>query len=169
MAVNDVSFHLKRGEILGPIGPNGAGKTTLVSMVNGTLEPSGGHMMFEGRSMRGVPAYRRAHGTQTAAQTDAFRPMMGLCLQESPRTYPILERVGYPLIACQNSLCSIWSLSDGPYNFGHESPVCLQPTCIWSPALGGKGRPCDFACSDEGGSPANARTFLSPAVRFLSP
>ena len=41
VAVNDVSFHLKRGEILGLIGPNGAGKTTLVSIVNGTLEPTG--------------------------------------------------------------------------------------------------------------------------------
>jgi branched-chain amino acid transport system ATP-binding protein len=61
VAVNDVSFHLKRGEILGLIGPNGAGKTTLVSMVNGTLEPTKGDLMFEGRSMRGVPAYRRAH------------------------------------------------------------------------------------------------------------
>jgi branched-chain amino acid transport system ATP-binding protein len=61
VAVNDVSFHLKRGEILGLIGPNGAGKTTLVSMVNGTLDPSGGELAFDGRSMRGVPAYRRAH------------------------------------------------------------------------------------------------------------
>jgi branched-chain amino acid transport system ATP-binding protein len=61
VAVNDVSFHLKRGEILGLIGPNGAGKTTLVSMVNGTLEPTGGNLVFEGRSLRGVPAFRRAH------------------------------------------------------------------------------------------------------------
>ena len=61
VAVNDVSFHLKRGEILGLIGPNGAGKTTLVSMVNGTLEPTQGDLVFEGRSMRSVPAYRRAH------------------------------------------------------------------------------------------------------------
>ena len=61
VAVDDVSFNLKRGEILGLIGPNGAGKTTLVSMVNGTLEPTAGNLTFEGRSMRGVPAYRRAH------------------------------------------------------------------------------------------------------------
>ena len=61
VAVNDVSFHLARGEIIGLIGPNGAGKTTLVSMVNGTLEPTSGELVFEGRSMRGVPAYRRAH------------------------------------------------------------------------------------------------------------
>ena len=61
VAVDDVSFHLKRGEILGLIGPNGAGKTTLVSIVNGTLEPTAGHLTFEGRPLRGVPAYRRAH------------------------------------------------------------------------------------------------------------
>jgi branched-chain amino acid transport system ATP-binding protein len=61
VAVDHVSFHLERGEILGLIGPNGAGKTTLVSMVNGTLEPTEGDLAFEGRSMRGVPAYRRAH------------------------------------------------------------------------------------------------------------
>jgi len=61
VAVNDVSFRLERGEILGLIGPNGAGKTTLVNMVNGTLEPSAGDLVFEGRSVRAVPAYRRAH------------------------------------------------------------------------------------------------------------
>jgi branched-chain amino acid transport system ATP-binding protein len=61
VAVDDVSFDLKRGEILGLIGPNGAGKTTLVSMVNGTIEPTAGNLTFEGRSMHGVPAYRRAH------------------------------------------------------------------------------------------------------------
>jgi branched-chain amino acid transport system ATP-binding protein len=61
VAVNGVSFHLRRGEILGLIGPNGAGKTTLVSMVNGTLEPTAGELVFEGKSMRGLPAYRRAH------------------------------------------------------------------------------------------------------------
>jgi branched-chain amino acid transport system ATP-binding protein len=61
VAVNDVSFHLRRGEILGLIGPNGAGKTTLVGMVNGTLEPTAGDLAFEGKSLRGLSAYRRAH------------------------------------------------------------------------------------------------------------
>jgi branched-chain amino acid transport system ATP-binding protein len=61
VAVSNVSFHLKRGEILGLIGPNGAGKTTLVNMVNGTLDPTEGDVVFEGQSIRGVPAYRRAH------------------------------------------------------------------------------------------------------------
>jgi branched-chain amino acid transport system ATP-binding protein len=61
LAVNGVSFDLKRGEILGLIGPNGAGKTTLIGMVNGTLEPTSGDVMFAGRMLGGLPAYRRAH------------------------------------------------------------------------------------------------------------
>ena len=39
VAVDDVSFVLQRGEILGVIGPNGAGKTTLISLISGTLAP----------------------------------------------------------------------------------------------------------------------------------
>ncbi len=61
VAVNDVTFHVRRGESLGLIGPNGAGKTTLVSMVSGTLQPTTGDIVFEGRSVRALPAFRRAH------------------------------------------------------------------------------------------------------------
>src|SRR5579864_6702601 len=61
VAVNDVSFHVQRGEILGLIGPNGAGKTTLVGMVNGTVAPTAGDIVFEGQSVRTLPAFRRAH------------------------------------------------------------------------------------------------------------
>ena len=61
VAVNDVSFEIRRGEILGLIGPNGAGKTTLVGLMSGTLDPSEGELLFEGRSVRPVSAFRRAH------------------------------------------------------------------------------------------------------------
>ena len=60
VAVNDVSFTLGRGEILGLIGPNGAGKTTLVSLISGTLRPSSGDIFFEGNNITALPAYRRA-------------------------------------------------------------------------------------------------------------
>jgi branched-chain amino acid transport system ATP-binding protein len=60
IAVNDVSFTLNKGEILGVIGPNGAGKTTLVSLISGTLAPTSGDILFEGRSIVHLPAYRRA-------------------------------------------------------------------------------------------------------------
>ena len=53
-AVNDVSFEVYRGEILGIIGPNGAGKTTLFNVLNGFLPASGGRVLFEGRSLDGL-------------------------------------------------------------------------------------------------------------------
>ncbi|HET8609640.1 MAG TPA: ABC transporter ATP-binding protein [Burkholderiales bacterium] len=82
VAVNDVSFDLKRGEILGLIGPNGAGKTTLVSLINGTLDPTAGDLVFEGRSIRGIPAFRRAHlGIGRTFQV--MKPFPGLSVLEN--------------------------------------------------------------------------------------
>jgi ABC-2 type transport system ATP-binding protein len=49
--VEDVSFTLKPGEILGYVGPNGAGKSTTVKMIIGLLEPSEGQIRFQGRSV----------------------------------------------------------------------------------------------------------------------
>ena len=82
VAVDHVTFHVRRGEILGLIGPNGAGKTTLVGMVNGTIEPTEGESVFEGRSIRGVPAYRRAHlGIGRTFQV--MKPFPGLTVLEN--------------------------------------------------------------------------------------
>src|SRR5271157_4865013 len=50
-AVEDVSFTIKPGEILGYVGPNGAGKTTTVKMIIGLVEPSEGQIRFQGRSV----------------------------------------------------------------------------------------------------------------------
>jgi branched-chain amino acid transport system permease protein len=50
-AVQDVSFEVHRGEVLGIIGPNGAGKTTLFNLLNGFIAPDAGEVTFEGRSL----------------------------------------------------------------------------------------------------------------------
>jgi branched-chain amino acid transport system ATP-binding protein len=59
VAVQQVSFRIAPGEILGLIGPNGAGKTTVVNMIGGTLPPSEGDILFEGRRINALPTYRR--------------------------------------------------------------------------------------------------------------
>ncbi|TPI78008.1 ABC transporter ATP-binding protein [Mesorhizobium sp. B2-8-9] len=82
IAVNDVSFKLDDGEILGVIGPNGAGKTTLVSLISGTLAPSSGDIVFEGQSITKLPAYRRARlGIGRTFQI--MRPFPGLSVLDN--------------------------------------------------------------------------------------
>lgn len=47
LAVDDVSFDIGRGEVVGLLGPNGAGKTTIMKMLTGFLEPTGGSIRIE--------------------------------------------------------------------------------------------------------------------------
>ena len=53
-AVNNVSFKVGEGEILGLIGPNGSGKSTIFNMLSGTLAPNGGSIRFQGREIGGT-------------------------------------------------------------------------------------------------------------------
>ena len=55
LAVDDISFRARKGEILGFLGPNGAGKTTTMRMITGYLPPSRGQVMVEGIPMRENP------------------------------------------------------------------------------------------------------------------
>jgi ABC-2 type transport system ATP-binding protein len=48
-AVNDISFSLQRGEVLGLLGPNGAGKTTTIQMLLGVMKPSSGTITYFGK------------------------------------------------------------------------------------------------------------------------
>ncbi|MFD6697567.1 MULTISPECIES: ABC transporter ATP-binding protein [unclassified Microbacterium] len=52
-ALDDVSFDIKRGEILGLIGPNGAGKTTCFNAMTGVYKPTSGDVLLEGQSVKG--------------------------------------------------------------------------------------------------------------------
>ena len=60
-AVSEVDLTVGQGEFVGVIGPNGAGKTTLMNLVTGYMRPSSGDVLFEGRSIVGLPPYRISH------------------------------------------------------------------------------------------------------------
>jgi len=56
-AVSQVSFEVRRGEILGLIGPNGSGKSTTFNLIAGALKPTAGSIRFEGAEIGGLPAH----------------------------------------------------------------------------------------------------------------
>ena len=61
MAVNGATFAVRRGTITGLLGPNGAGKTTLFNIVAGTIKPSSGQILLEGRDVTGWRPDQLAH------------------------------------------------------------------------------------------------------------
>ena len=61
LAVNQVSFEVREGEILGLIGPNGSGKSTTFNLIAGTLRPSAGSIRFDGAEIGGLPAHAICH------------------------------------------------------------------------------------------------------------
>ena len=79
-ALEDASFVVKPGEILGYLGPNGSGKSTTVNIVTGLLEPSRGEVLFQGRPIRDhLIEYKRRLGY----------------VPEEPHVYPYLSGYEY--------------------------------------------------------------------------
>ncbi len=61
-AVNNVSFKVDQGEILGLIGPNGSGKSTIFNMLSGFFPPTAGSIRFQGRELAGMAPYNIIQG-----------------------------------------------------------------------------------------------------------
>jgi branched-chain amino acid transport system ATP-binding protein len=58
VALNDVNFQIRKGEILGLIGPNGAGKTTCFNAMTGVYLPTSGQIRFDGQVITGKPSHQ---------------------------------------------------------------------------------------------------------------
>jgi branched-chain amino acid transport system ATP-binding protein len=81
-AVNDVSFDVHKGEILGLIGPNGAGKTTMFDLLAGSIAPTSGRIELEGTDVsREMPHRRIGRGLGRTFQIP--RPLPNLTLIEN--------------------------------------------------------------------------------------
>jgi len=93
LAVNDVSFTIEAGELLGIMGPNGSGKTTLFNLIAGALRPDHGHIRLQGRDVAGLPPHRLcARGVARTFQL--VRPFSGLSALDNVRVGCLYGRKG---------------------------------------------------------------------------
>ncbi len=91
VAVNNVSFSMAEGEILGIIGPNGAGKTTFINLVSGIIMPSEGKIEFKGNDITYMPAHERAR-LGIARTYQLIHPLENLNLIENVMVGSIFAR-----------------------------------------------------------------------------
>jgi ABC-2 type transport system ATP-binding protein len=90
VAVDGVSFELRRNEILGLLGPNGAGKTTIINMILGVLEPSSGSIAIEELDAR----RRRAAALERTNFAAVYAPLPGnLTVAQNLRIFGLLYGV----------------------------------------------------------------------------
>lgn len=82
VAVTDVCFSLRQGEILGMIGPNGAGKTTLFNCIAGELKPSSGSVLLNGRDITGLKPHSICR-KGLAKTSQIMEPFAGLTVFEN--------------------------------------------------------------------------------------
>jgi ABC-2 type transport system ATP-binding protein len=74
-AVDDISFEVKRGQVLGFLGPNGAGKTTTMQMITGTLAPTHGQITVAGYDMLDQPLQAKMALGYLPEQPPLYRDM----------------------------------------------------------------------------------------------
>jgi ABC-2 type transport system ATP-binding protein len=83
VGIEDVSFTVQAGEVLGLLGPNGSGKSTTVKILTGLLQPSSGHVLLDGRDV--------------ATDLTAFKAHLGY-VPEEPHLYSYLTGPVYLLL-----------------------------------------------------------------------
>jgi branched-chain amino acid transport system ATP-binding protein len=99
VALENIDLAVAEGERLGLIGPNGSGKSTLVNCLCGTLRHDSGNIVFDGRRLDGVPAYKRTR-LGLARSFQLPRPFRSMNLVDNlriPLLYTVNSRPGMHL------------------------------------------------------------------------
>jgi len=91
LAVDAVDLELAAGEILGVIGPNGAGKTTLFALMAGSLAPTSGEVLLDGRRVSGRPAHEVVRGGLVRTH-QIVRPFGNLTVEENVAVAALHDR-----------------------------------------------------------------------------
>ncbi len=137
VAVDGISFEVRRNEIVGLLGPNGAGKTTTISMVLGVLEPTTGTVLIEGADL----ARRR---TQALARTNfaaVYAPLPGnLTVAQALRVFGLIYDVAklserIERLLSEFDLQRFRDVKCGFLSSGEQTRVSLAKAMLNSPHL----------------------------------
>jgi len=138
-AVQNVSFTLAEGEVLGYLGPNGSGKSTTVKMITGMIEPTDGHILFRGRDIHEDLSDFRAHLGYVPEEAQVYTHLSGLeYLQLVGRLRGMEEKL---IEAKARSLLQLFSLEASQYSAisdyskGMKQRVLLSAALLHDPAL----------------------------------
>jgi ABC-2 type transport system ATP-binding protein len=138
-AVQDVSFAVAPGEIIGFLGPNGAGKSTTVKIITGMLRPNEGRVLFEGRDIRDDMVTYRASFGYVPEEAHLYTYLSGLeYLQLIGRLRGLPERI---LEAKASSLLRLLQLeswqhsSISSYSKGMRQRVLIAAALLHDPRL----------------------------------
>jgi ABC-2 type transport system ATP-binding protein len=136
-AVEDVSFQVRHGEILGLLGPNGAGKTTTINMVLGILQPSAGSVQIEGIDIA-------RHRTQALSHTNfaaVYATLPGnLTVQQNLRFFGLLYDVAQlnariDRLLAELDLTHLRNTRSGVLSSGEQTRLALAKALLNAPRL----------------------------------
>jgi ABC-type branched-subunit amino acid transport system ATPase component len=105
LAVDDVSFEVQPGELLGLIGPNGAGKSTLFNLVAGAIAPSWGQIIFDGKPIAGW----KSHDIARVGVARTFQ------IPKPYRQLSVIENVMLSAFLREKSIAGARKLAEAPY------------------------------------------------------
>lgn len=138
-AVQDVSFTLRPGQVLGCLGPNGSGKSTTVKMLTGLLEPTRGVVQFDGSNIQNDLAVYRRHLGYVPEEAQLYPYLSGWEYLEMIGALRGMDRSDLELKI--DSLLQLFSLhpsrhaSIGTYSKGMRQRILLIAAIMHDPEI----------------------------------
>lgn len=139
--VNDLSFHIKRGEVVGLLGPNGAGKTTAFYMVIGLIRIDSGAVFFNGKDVTALPIHARAKMGMgyLAQEPSVFRSLTVeqniLCILESLPMTRQQRKSRLEELLCELRLTSLAKKKAGTLSGGERRRLEITRALVTNPSL----------------------------------
>lgn len=138
-AVRDVSFEVRRGEVLGFLGPNGAGKSTIMQIISGNLAPSAGRVWINGADILDQPKRAKAGLGFLPEQPPLYRELtVDEYLRYCARLHGIARAQQHSALDTVKQRCGLTAVSKrliGNLSKGYQQRVGIAQAIIHSPAV----------------------------------